>query len=204
MGIGSGPGVGKSKIDYSKYTGVKVDEKVLMLSKQYAQIRARPSEAVPCNDQSDGKRTVCVVRVPVILVKDEAGQVTCVAVFPEKLNAGKADKTKTNEKTIVWDLIPPSPALAPGVTFTFFDKSKSLSQAPGMLFLNDTNDQIINGGLGDGTLSTPDATKYHVTDKLDSAGIATYLPIVVRTDNPGAHDEKVSMCATPDPIIWNN
>ncbi len=188
------------KIVYTNDPGVKIDDNLLRRLQQY--VRSRSFLFTPpksCVLQGG----VCVIEIPVVLVKDAQGTDYCVALFPERVSISGTLAGKRNDTPIVWSLIPPKPAQAPGTTFTFFDDSHSLDKAKGILFLDDTQKQMDGAGLGDGITLPADNTKYHVINQHSQKGLATYLPIVVRTDFANTPTPKVSMCGTPDPVIAN-
>jgi hypothetical protein len=184
------------RIDYSKAQQVEITEQMRVNFAKFIEgRRALLAKSVPCTYQTGG---ICVLDIPVILVADpaNASNIYCVAVFPEEYSL--PGTPTTDEKTIVWRLVPPSP-LPAGATFTFFDK-KDL----GIIVLSDNSSQLKGGSLGDGTVTPPDATKYRFVNKHKVKSKAVYLPIVVRTDNAGTASQKVSMCGTPDPTIAND
>lgn len=153
---------------------------------------------VTCAIQVGG---VCVIEVPVVLVSDSSGTEYCVGLFPETVSLAGTTSTDT-EKTVVWALSPVNPPPA-GTTFTFYDASKYLTKAPGIIILSDKNKQMHSGALGDGT--TPvNPTRWRLKNKHTIIGEAVYIPVVVRTDNAGTTMEKVSVCGTPDPRIAND
>lgn len=194
--------VKRSKTTAIPYTGkadVSVTEEMRKQLLQFMQYRALLfTRSRPCVILTD---RVCLIEVPVILLPDQAsGTVYCVALFPEEVSLGPAPST---EKTIVWSLIPPSSAPA-GTTFTFFDDKAAVSKAPGIIVLSDGKKQLHDGTLGDGTVTPPDPTKYLIKHRHKVKNVGVYIPVVVRTDNPGAASEKVSVCGTPDPRIAND
>lgn len=168
--------------------------------KLYAKVRAAlVGPPYRCVYQTGG---VCVIEVQVGLIDDGAGNEYCVAPFPEEVQMGIGDDL---EKTIVWRLLRPANAPASS-TFTFFDDSKSIHKANGIIVVSDDKKQLKGGRLGDGTTSPPDPTKWLIKHKhqRNSKNTAVYLPLIVRTDDPGAANEKVSVCGTPDPRIAND
>jgi len=189
------------KIVYTGQSDVKITDDLLKQLLQFMQLRSVLFTAPrPCVLQPGG---VCVIEVPIILLKDPtSGADYCVGLFPEEVSlAGTA--AGNPEKTIVWSLIRPSSAPA-NATFTFFDDKATVGKAPGIIILNDKKKQLHGGTLGDGTTTPPDATKWLVKNKHVLTGKAVYIPVVVRTDDPGGAAEKVSVCGTPDPRIAND
>lgn len=186
----------RAPIDYSHVPREVVSDELRKDLLQFMLLRQRlltPPQT--CAYQTGG---VCVIQVPVILLpdpKDTTGMTQyCVALFPAEFHLPGSASTNT-EKTIVWSLLPPSPAPTGPATFTFYDEPNH-----GIIILSDDNKQIHAGTLGDGTMPV-DATKYLVRDKHKGKNEAVYLPIVVRTDNPGTTSKKVSVCGTPDPKV---
>ena len=184
----------RSPIDYSKTTKVLITDDQRRDFLQFMLLRKKLFlHSQTGMFQAGG---VCVIEVPVILLNDPApgGQQYCVALFPEEIHLGPGG-SGNSEKIIVWALTPPDPAPAGPATFTFYDEPNH-----GIILLSDTNKQMRGGALGDGT--TPiNATRYLFKNKHKVANVAVYLPIVVRTDNPGTAAAKVSVCGTPDPKV---
>ena len=189
-------------ISYKSKADIVITEEMMKKFLLFMQLRSVLfTPPVSCVLQPGG---VCVIDVPVILVPDPStpGTDYCVALFPEKVSISGTSST-TTEKTIIWSLIPPAAAPA-GATFTFFDDKAAVGKAPGIIILTDTNKQLHNGTIGDGTTSTPDPTKWLIKNKHKIKGEAVYIPVIVRTDNAGTPSEKVSVCGTPDPRITND
>jgi hypothetical protein len=176
------------------------DEKLRLQWMQFMQLRSVLfTKSAPCVYQTGA---VCLIEVPIVLLKDpNTGADYCVGLFPEELSLGPAAPPG---KTIVWSLIQPTTPFPAGTTFTFFDDKATVGKAPSIIVLSDKHKQLNGGTLGDGTLTVPDPTKYLIRHKHTVPNRAVYLPIVVRTDNPGTASEKVSVCGTPDPTIAND
>jgi hypothetical protein len=193
-------GAEKSKIDYSKAIKVPISEDRLSDLKKSIILRRALLVPLPdpnCTYQSGG---VCPIDIPVLLLPDpqDATKIYCVAVFPE-LVVLPGSGPSAPEKTIVWSLTGPA-SPPPNATFTFYNEKDH-----GIILLQDIHKQMHGGTLGDGTTSTVDPTKYMFKNKNKiSKAESVYLPIVVRTDNVGTAQEKVSVCGTPDPRIAND
>ena len=209
LSVGAAKGESNKPVKRAKapaivYTGksdVKVTDELLKRLQQFMLLRSVLLTApYSCTYQAGG---VCLVEVPIILVPDPgSGEMYCVGLFPEEISLSSTT-TLNPEKTIVWSLIPPSP-LPAGATFTFFDDKATVGKAPGVIVLRDSNKQLHDGALGDGTSNPPDPTKYQIKNKHKMLNKAVYIPVVVRTDNAGTASEKVSVCGTPDPRIAND
>jgi hypothetical protein len=145
---------------------------------------------------------VCVIELEVGLVSDAKGNPYCVVPFPEEIQLGTGDDRR---KTIVWSLIPPSSGVPANTTFTFFDDRPSRHKAKGIIIVSDAQKQLNDGVLGDGTVNPP-ASRWMVEHKFQKnrPNTAVYIPLIVRTDDPGGPNEKIAVCGTPDPKIGNN
>lgn len=190
-----------SPIVYTGKADVTITDELQKRLLQFMQLRSvlftRPQ---PCVFRPGG---VCVIEVPIILLKDPgSGQEYCVGLFPEEVSLGSTAPANP-PKTIVWSLIPPSPAPA-AATFTFFDDRAAVGKAPGIIILSDRHAQLHGGALGDGYTTPPDPTKYRIRNRHRLRNEAVYIPVVVRTDKPGTASQKVSVCGTPDPRIAND
>ncbi|HEY2560540.1 MAG TPA: hypothetical protein VGI48_12590 [Caldimonas sp.] len=153
----------------------------------------------PCRLLPGG--VVCLIDVPIILLTGSGGTQYCVGLFPKEVVLDGTTSAST-ERVIVWRLIRPGSAPAT-TTFTFFDDTSSVGKAPGIVILSDPKQQLHDGILGDGT-GSPDGTKWLIWNRHKVVSKAVYIPVVVRTDNPGTPSEEVSVCGTPDPRIAND
>jgi hypothetical protein len=189
----------KQPIVYSERSNITITDEQKAQFLKFMELRSVLfTSPVTCAIQVGG---VCVIEVPVVLVSDSSGTEYCVGLFPETVSLAGTTSTDT-EKTVVWALSPVNPPPA-GTTFTFYDASKYLTKAPGIIILSDKNKQMHSGALGDGT--TPvNPTRWRLKNKHTIIGEAVYIPVVVRTDNAGTTMEKVSVCGTPDPRIAND
>ncbi len=191
-----------AKIDYSRIAAPTVTERQKSLASLFLKTRKALFADQECKFQSP-TNNICVLPIPVILVPDESGNEYCVAIFPERLGLPGTTQLKPNSKKIVFWLVPTFQHPT-DVTFRFFDDRQTLDKAPGIVVLKDEAMQMTGAGLGDGSVPE-DTSMYHFVTKHDEKGKALiYLPLVVRTDSVGSAMPKVSVCATPDPIMVND
>lgn len=172
-------------------------ERLQRYAKDRAALLGSPYDCAPVY-QPGG---VCVIELAVELVNDSAGKEYCVVPFPEEIKLGQGDDSS---KAIVWSLIRPSSAPA-NTTFTFFDDRLSKHKAKGIIIVTDGQNQLNDGELGDGS-ANPVASRWMVRHKFqkNKPNTAVYIPLIVRTDDPGGANEKIAVCGTPDPKIVNN
>lgn len=180
-------------------------ERMQLIQKSFPLWRAAAAtkgfECVPDDDHQ------CHVRVTVFQGTDvNTGDDYCIGVAPAfvKLTG------KNTAKTIVWELYLVDPAT--GKDLPWSSVTPSLSTLDflgdgdrGILIIqniyqnNDhTKPQLKNGKRGT-PANAGDEHKFNMMNEHKENGVATYLPVIVHTIN----GVDISLCGTPDPIIWN-
>jgi hypothetical protein len=136
-------------------------------------------------------------RVPVQLIQVTDGTETyCVGLLPEVVTL-QGTSGANSTKRIVWELIPPDPPVA-NAEFFFHDESDH-----GIIWLSNFGSplQLHNGTLGDGSIGSPDRTRFVVRNRHRIKGEGVYVPIILQKDTTTG---KIALCGTPDPRMVND
>ena len=179
-------------------------EKIQQVQKAYPSYRAAvATPGFQCVVVDD----VCSVKVTVFQATDNSTNLKyCIAIAPEYVII----RGKNQAKRILWELelvnpqtgspLPWSSITPTGSTLDFLGDGDR-----GILLLqniyeggNPNKPQLKDGKRGKTPTDPTDKTKFHMKNEHKENGTATYLPVVVHTDNG-----QPSLCGTPDPIIYN-
>jgi len=158
-----------------------------LVAKSSSSVSILLGPAWPCPDTTP---PTLVCRVPVAVTTGDGCQVTVRS--PIQLARNQL------VTRIVWTLSVPSSSTDPANTTYSFQPDH------GILVLNDSGQQIVGRGLGDGG-SILDFT-YHVDHRRNANYDVTYLPVVLRTvpPTPPSVDPLITLCGASDPKIVNN
>ena len=148
----------------------------------------------PVADCEIGTGGTCTISIQLARVTDANGVNYCVGLLPESV--GLSGAGPDNERTIIWSLILPDPAISTSNFYFYGEKDH------GITWLTDKDQQFSGGRLGDGSGGPANPKKWHAKNKHDTrSSVGVYVPIILEEDIATG---KISLCGTPDPKILND